>query len=100
MVNPALVFFSLTAARNGRIPDVPQPRIEGRGFKSGYVCAALPSQYPWSRINSVITAGNKFGRPQVRKFEWGCVRTLFECNSTKMKRTFLGLHGVTGFVTG
>jgi len=40
------------------------------------------------------TAGNKFGHPQVRKFGWSCVRTLFECNSRKMKRTFLDLRGV------
>ncbi len=28
-------FFRLTAARNGRIPVVPQPRIEGRGVNQG-----------------------------------------------------------------
>ena len=39
-------------------------------------------------------AGNKFGCPQVRKLGRGCARTLFECNSPKMKRTFLDLGSV------
>jgi hypothetical protein len=39
-------------------------------------------------------AGNKFGRSQVRKFRWGCARTLFERASRKMKRTFLDLGSV------
>jgi hypothetical protein len=60
-------FFRLTVARNGRIPVVPQPRIEGRGVNLGYACAALPSHNPWSAGASVriILAGNKFGRSQV-----------------------------------
>ena len=61
-------FFRLTAALNGRIPVVPQPRIEGRGVNRGRACAGpnnpkiLGAQEQVSRI---ILAGNKSGRSQV-----------------------------------
>lgn len=92
----AIVFFLLTAARNGRIPDVPQPRIEGLGFKSGYVCAALPSRNPWSRINTywIYRSGNKFGCTQVPKLGRGCVWTVLGRASRKAKQTVLDFRGV------
>jgi hypothetical protein len=43
-------FFRLTAARNGRIPVVPQPRIEGRGADRD-ARATLPSRNHRSTIN-------------------------------------------------
>src|SRR5580700_10873253 len=74
-------FFPLTAARNGRIPVMLQPRIEGRGVNPGYACAALPSQNPWSARASVriILAGNKSGRSQVFTVILG-----FETNPARM----------------
>ena len=61
---------------------MPQPRIEGRGVNRGCVCAALPSQNPWSARASVriILAGNKSGRSQVFTVILG-----FETNPARMR---------------
>lgn len=66
------LFFRLTAARNGRIPVVPQPRIEGRGVHQGALprpCspATLGEQIPGARA---LRTGNKFGRSQVLLVVW------------------------------
>lgn len=37
-----LSFFCLTAARNGRISEIPQPRIEGRGITSAALARPSP----------------------------------------------------------
>jgi hypothetical protein len=41
-------FFRLTAARNGRIPVVPQPRIEGRGCHARVRVCGPTSHNPWT----------------------------------------------------
>ena len=77
------LFLRLTTALNGRIPVVPQPRIEGRGSSQG-ASATLHSpihgmEFPNGRI---IRAGNKFGRQQVFEVNWNwgylCVKRIPE----------------------
>jgi hypothetical protein len=60
------------------------------------VCGPAPPEVLGAKSirTRFTTAGNKFARPQVRKFTWGFVRTLVECNSPKMKRAILNLHSV------
>lgn len=71
-------FFRLTAARNGRIQVVRQPRIEGRGVAPGPVCAAPQSHNLGAELNRarIKLLGNKFGRLQVLGVDWNCARTL------------------------
>jgi len=68
-------FFRLTAARNRRIPVVPQPRVEGRGCHARVrVCGPdLPTILGADLvIDRIILAGNKFGQPRVLKVDMDC----------------------------
>ncbi len=42
----------------------------------------------------ITMTGNKFGCPQVPKFGWGCLPTLFESHSLKTWRMLLDFRGV------
>ena len=46
-------FFRLTAARNGRIPFVPQPRIEGRGVTQGALVRPCSPATPGAKLTGV-----------------------------------------------
>ena len=55
-----LAFFCLTAARNGRIPEIPQPRNEGRGITSAALARPCPLATLGERpISTRITVADK-----------------------------------------
>jgi len=91
MAYPVYSFFRLTAARNRRIPDVPQPRIEGPGVNLGVRVCALKSPIlgAESKSTGFTLVGNKFGWPQVFPVGWECGKTPLAAALKNDARVFL-----------